>query len=746
MINKNLLRKFKGSAIVTLMIFFMVFVVMTLGLLGYEFARYQLCLAQLKSLCDAASLAGSLELSSITSAGLAYASNPNNNPSGSPTWAPNPAYPPPGASSNQWYAMQAAAIMFTLNQGSNSVQSILGNATSLITTFNYDTAQVSLSPPGPNKCNLAIGWIDTQTDQPTSNMSDPNAKIMTVNATYGYQPAFFNLLHLPASFNLPLSIGSRAGGNMIDLALCFDLSGSMDDQTPMILVQRSVNNNYVDVVNGTFPSAAYVPGNDNLSIYTVPQTTSGIIGYNTVYNLQSNGSPLGAVAGALYPKALAYYGYGTNPATGAQIPFDYLSNYYWSIPQGGFCQQQKPPIYLASNPSPPYENFNQNYTPSMSIYNTQGYYMWSNRHPFTDAIVDILVQQTPTAGLNTPPTYPPADFTTAYPGTFMGQQNISNTQVSYNGSIYNFPDIPTVVEAARGNLESTTFARNAGLNISNSSIKPYFTPKAGYYDAYMQAALSNRLPIFTAQSEAAVFLGQMQSNANVHFAFIPFAGNAYSNVQYTSDYGTDPYNDYITDPDPNCFPSPPNKGWVKPGVQFNTTPGTNGSNYSKIMSYFYPIQLLGTSSAESGYLGGDPAYTNSMMADGGTCIAGGLATALSEFGSGGNSRVSQGATGAVVLFTDGEPDACGDAGTNDPTSQFWATQLGKKGIKLYCVGLAQNPTVYSQQQGILNGLVSVNGLSGSHAYFIPPGSAQSQRQALNQAFASISMSLVGLSQ
>lgn len=734
MINKNLLRKFKGSAIVTLMTFFMVFVVMSLGLLGYEFARYQLCLAQLKSLCDAASLAGSLELSSMTSASLAYASNPNNNPTGSPTWAPNPAYPPPGASSNQWYAMQAAYIMFTLNQGSNSVQSILGNATSLITSVNYDTAQVSLSPPGPNKCNLAIGWIDTQTDQPTANMSDPNAKIMTVNATYGYQPAFFNLLHLPANVNLPLSIGSRAGGNMIDLALCFDLSGSMDDQTPMILVQRSPNNNYVS--GNTFPTASYVPGNDNLNIYTIPKS-SGIIGYNTVFNLTANAGPLGSVAGAMYPKMLDYYGGGNNATSGANAPF--YTNAYFG---GGSYQQGAPASF-------PADNLNLNYTSVMTspyIYNPNrgpnGYYV------FTDAIVDIFFQQTPTAGLTNPPLYPPADFTATYPGTFMGQQNISNIVISYNSTNYNFPDIPTVVEAARGNLESTTIAKNAGLNISNSSIKPYFTPKAGYYGAYIQAALSNRLPIFTAQSEAAVFLGQMQSNANVHFAFIPFADNAYSNVQYTSNYGTDPY--YGWTQNPNEFPPPANgtNGWVKPGISFSATPGSSGSNYTGspgIMSYFYPILTTSGLEAESGYPS-DPTYTNSMTADGGTCIAGGLQQCVQEFSSSGNSRVSQGANGAVVLFTDGEPDGCGDMGTSDPQSQAYAAQLGQKGIKLFCVGLAQNPTVYGQQQGILNGLVSANGVAGSHAYFIPPGSAQSQRQALNQAFASISMSLVGLSQ
>ncbi len=731
MINKNLVRQFKGSAIITLMTFFMVTVVMSLGLLGYEFARYQLCLAQLKSLCDAASLAGSLELSGMTSSALGYASNPNNNPTNSPTWAPNPAYPPPGASSNQWYAMQAAYIMFTLNQGSNSVQSILGNAASLITTVNYDSAQVSLSPPGPNKCNLAIGWIDTQTDQPTANMSDPNAKIMTVNATYGYQPAFFNFLHLPANVNLPLSIGSRAGGNMIDLALCFDLSGSMDDQTPMILVQRSPNYNYVS--GGTFPSASYVPGNDNLNIYTIPQS-SGIIGYNTVFNLTSNAGPLGSIAGAMYPKMLDYYGGGTNATSNANAPF--YTNAYFG---GGNYQQGTPANF-------PNDSLGLSYTAGMSMYNTNpgpnGYYV------FTDAIVDIFFQQTPTAGMNSPPTYPPADFTTTYPGTFNGQQNISNIQIPYNGSIYNFPDIPTVVEAARGNLESTTIAKNAGLNISNSGIKPYFIPQAGYYGAYMQAALKNRLPIFTAQDEAAVFLGQMQSNANVHFAFIPFADNAYSNVQYTSNYGTDPY--YSWTQNPGEFPPPASgtNGWVKPGISFSATPGSSGSNYTGspgIMSYFYPILTPTGLEAEGGYPS-DPTYTNSMTADGGTCISCSFQTAISEFSSGGNSRVSQGATGAVVLFTDGEPDGGGDMGTSDPQSQAYAQQLGQMGIKLYCVGLAQNPTVYSQQQSILNGLVSANGVAGSHAYFIPPGSAVSQRQALNQAFASISMSLVGLSQ
>ena len=729
MMNRHLIKyklkpRSQGSAIITLMTFFMVFVVLSVGLVGFELARYQLLISQLKNVLDSATLAGASALAGNTTPPSPIIANPNNNNPPNPNFVPNPNDPPPNSNSNQWAAMQAVNFMFTINQnygGSNSTQSVLGHPLYNSTTVNYDTTQVTLNAPGANQCNLNIGWVSTLTDQPTT-VNDPYAKILSASCTYGYQPLFFKFLNLPMSFVLPSIVQSRAGVSSLDLAICFDLSGSMDDQTPMILVERYLNPQFTNNPN---PAPPY---NTNYNYYNVPKNNDNYA-YNTLCNLTAYYGPLGTSLGVVPAVNLYLYGGGSNPVTGAQANW----NFDWQSRYGGNSGNNS--FQTPAGQSPNVDVNPPNSGPTNISQSGTSY--------FTDAVVDIFnTYESQTGNI---PTYPSVDFSTSYPGTFTSGNTTITLPTQLGGGSYNFPDIPTLVEASRGNLESTANAQAAGLNISNPGVKPYFQPKSGYYNAYMYAALNIRNPISVGQTAVQNFMSLMNTDVDVHFAFIPFGDSGHSSYYHAQNYGSNAiWGPYYTGT--NDFAGyAQNNGWIQPGMGFTAGSGSSASNFTQIYNAIGP-----TSSVETGATSttgaGDPAFSLSMSADGGTNIASALQVAAQEFGNGGNSRISQGVTPAVVLFTDGEPDAGGDFGASDPNAKAAARHLGQMGITLYCVGLAQTQTIQTQQQQILQDLVNANNMQGAQAFFIAPGSAAAQKQQLFSAFANIQRGLVGLTQ
>ena len=707
----------QGSAIVVFMSFFMVSVVLSVGLIGFEFARYQLMISQLKNVLDSATLAGASELAGANTPPSNLITNPNNNNPPNPNFVPNPNFPPPNSNTNQWNAMQAVNFMFTINQNygnSSSIQSVLGLPLYNATTTNYDTTQVNLNSPGVNKCNLNIGWISTQTDQPTT-VTDPYAKIIAASCTYGYQPLFFKFFNLPITYNLPTLVQSRAGVSSMDVAICFDLSGSMDNQTPMILVNRYLNQQYQ---NNPTPMP-----NVNMNLYNVPNS-GGNYAYNTITNLTAQQSPTGATTsflpGWLFAYGNSWWG-NNNSISNITVPWTYSSNRYNNnVSFGTVAPSYDPEV----NPPPANSN-----PPSISQNNTKDY---------TDAVVDIFnlyEQQNATI-----PTYPTIDFNTVYPGQFSGNTTIT-LPAQLGGGSYNFPDIPTLVEAARGNLESVSTAQAAGLNTSSSSgLPPRFTPKAGYYNAYMYGALQIRYPLALAETAVQEFMSLLNADVDVHFAFIPFGDNAWTQTHYTSGGGTQAIwawnqngNWNTTDFAGNAL----NNGWIQPGTGFTAGAGASSSNYLQIYNAIAPIPTS-SPQPETG-APNDPAFSLSMSADGCTNFYAALQQAINQFSPGGNSRISQGAKPFVILFTDGEPTCGNGYGYTE------AQTLGQMGVTLNAVGLAQNPAIQTSQLTILSNLVNSNNHHGN-AFFIKPGSAASQKQQLYTVFGNISRSMVSLTQ
>ncbi len=746
----------KGSSIITLMAFFMVFVVLSIGLVGFELARYQLLISQLHNILDAATLAGAGALAGASAPPNSIITNPNNNNPPNPNFVPSPNYPAPNSNTSQWNAMEAAYFMFTINQnynGRSSIQSVLGTPLYKITTVNYDTNQVSLNPPGPNMCNLNIGWVSTQTGKPTT-ATDPYAKILSASCTYGYQPLFINFFHLPINFNLPTIVQSRAGVSSLDLAICFDLSGSMDDQTPMILVNRYLNPKFQGTNSSNTPtSEPSAPFDVNYNFYNVPNY-KGHYAYNTICNLTADynptGTSLGLIPGIAYEYGQnAFTGGSVNSVTGAMTPWFWTSTSLFQRSMGRSVSRN------AKNQTVNDNRYNIQNAYS-SVGTTANYYdseiavsapsnpssiSTPNTVNFTDAVVDIFnTYETQPGNI---PTYPSIDFSTGYPGKFIASSTTITLPPQLGGGSYDFPDIPTLVEASRGNLESMATAQEAGLNVSDPNIEPYFQPKAGYYNAYMYAALNLRNPMSIGQTSVQHFMSLLNTSVDIHFAFIPFGDNAHNTHSFgNGGYGNDSVwgHNYFGTYD---FSGNANKsdGWINPGIGFSNSTGANASNYKAIYNAIGPV-----SSTETGTIGGDPSFTQSMTAAGGTNIASALQVAAQEFGHGGHSRIDQGVAPAVILFTDGEPMGGGDNGTSAPNAMAAAAHLGRLGVTLYCVGLAQTPAIQSQQQQILRNLCQANGQAGAQAFFIQPGSAATQKQQLFSAFANIQRGLVGLTQ
>lgn len=105
--------------------------------------------------------------------------------------------------------------------------------------------------------------------------------------------------------------------------------------------------------------------------------------------------------------------------------------------------------------------------------------------------------------------------------------------------------------------------------------------------------------------------------------------------------------------------------------------------------------------------------------------------------NGGLDRMRTGATPAVIMFTDGRPTtntAPGD--TNGVTTTAIAAA---NGVKIYCIGLAQIPSIVPSMTAVLQPMANN---TGGKLYIIPPGTGQAA--ALDRAFADIARSLVSL--
>ncbi|CAN5357222.1 hypothetical protein BH10CYA1_BH10CYA1_33120 [soil metagenome] len=181
-----------------------------IGIFTFEVGRLHLAKQQLQNASDAAALAAVATL----------ASEDNLNPQ-----------------TAHIDAMQTALGIFK----ENSVLSTLLSQTTIAGSANI--------VPANGSANIFFEFVNPLTMQ-VEPISSPNAKIVRVYSNFSTLTAFGKFIGIK-DFNV--NAISKGAVPQLDVVFCFDVSGSMDDQTPVTFVKRKWDQNKIvyDVANAT---------------------------------------------------------------------------------------------------------------------------------------------------------------------------------------------------------------------------------------------------------------------------------------------------------------------------------------------------------------------------------------------------------------------------------------------------------------------------------------------------------------
>lgn len=525
-----------GQSILSLGMVLIIVAVLLLGLLSIEVNRIVLAKQQLQSAADAAALAGAATLASSDNIDALDAHN------------------------------QASNTALNTFQKNN----VLGRSLSGATIGG-----------GTGTDHIDINFLDPHDNNSIVAPGDPKGKIVQVTANITFQPLFGFL----GSYNYPLAAISNGGVPNLDVVLCFDVSGSIDDQTPVTFIRRRWSNNTI--------------------VYDIPTTRAG--------------SPVQPLArGPLYdiigPPATGTRSNGVYPQ---HLSLTNQSDVRWPL-----VFSEKPGVTgsaVGLRGTPNYGRPPGNCPPG-----TAGI---GNQYTYTDVVVNI---------------------------------DGNNTFAGLDIDGYNFPDVATLVEASRGNLDNNTNYVNSRANTSLPNVQP----KAGYQAKYFELAAKELHPLVDAQQAAADFFTIMNTNTDGHFGLVAFADAAGSSATSTQSlYNVD--SNYTT-AGTGQFATP----------QVMLDPVVTNTNYESI------INVLPNTRATTG-----------------TNIGDALDEAVTQL----KNRSRAGSKKAIVLFTDGQPTV-GQPLSSDPwTNARKAAQNAKaQGIPVYTIGLAQNPEIIPGEVAILN--------------------------------------------
>lgn len=193
------------------LIFIALFVVAGLGFFAFEVARTTIVRNQLRTAAESAALAGIAALS------------------GSSLLDP---------ATSQRQAMSAAQMVFEKND-------VLGQ---MLNNVETDFA----SNPLANHVKLQMRFLNPKAGNAPVAIGDPNGKVLEIKAKFGMTPLTAAFVGVENTV-LPLEADARGGVGDLDVVLCFDVSGSMDDQTKMTHVRRrwdaGSNKTQYDIVN-----------------------------------------------------------------------------------------------------------------------------------------------------------------------------------------------------------------------------------------------------------------------------------------------------------------------------------------------------------------------------------------------------------------------------------------------------------------------------------------------------------------
>ncbi len=210
MARQNNLRSSKGQSMIALVMIVGLVTLPLIGIFTFEVGRLHLAKQQLQNASDAAALAAVATL----------ASEDNLNPQ-----------------TAHIDAMQTALGIFK----ENSVLSTLLSQTTIAGSANI--------VPANGSANIFFEFVNPLTMQ-VEPISSPNAKIVRVYSNFSTLTAFGKFIGIK-DFNV--NAISKGAVPQLDVVFCFDVSGSMDDQTPVTFVKRKWDQNKIvyDVANAT---------------------------------------------------------------------------------------------------------------------------------------------------------------------------------------------------------------------------------------------------------------------------------------------------------------------------------------------------------------------------------------------------------------------------------------------------------------------------------------------------------------
>jgi von Willebrand factor type A domain/Putative Flp pilus-assembly TadE/G-like len=461
-----------------------------------------------------------------------------------------------------------------------------------LSNSNLVTSASSLGA-SPGEANLFFQFIDPVTKQVVP-ISSPNGKIINLQACAGAYTTFGKFYGIP---QFQVTSISKGAVPIIDIEICFDVSGSMDDQTPVTFVTRK----YDSTLHKT--------------LYNISKTANGPNAEGTIYNIIQ--PPLiGTSLNANFPMCFEETNAYPWPSWyGNKLEFTYeLGNSNLRSMNGwqpGIGEQGSPP---GNAPGP-----NSQLDPSKN-------------DEFTDLVVNL-------------------------------DGNNHFTSAIANG--YSFPTLGTLVEAARGNLETQTAYTSS---LASVSLPGTVQPRAGYQSAYWSAVNNLLQPIADSQAANKVFADILNTDTDCHFAFVAFDQTVNNTDTFSGDI--------------DCNNSYGRLNQSYPVTFIPLNPALAQTNYNSVVTAIGNTKPLG-----------------------GTDISNPINLAISDLQKNGRT----GSVKAIILFTDGEPtDPQGPNGF-DPTYAYAKAQARKAavaasaaGIPVYTIGLAQTPAIEPSEIDILN--------------------------------------------
>lgn len=535
-------RNSRGQALVTSILLIGLGIMPMIVIFGFELSRVYLSKQQLQNAADAAALTAVAEL----------ASQDINDP----LTAHNS-------------AVQAALQIFRGN-------TVLGQSMSgAVLTSDKNNMQCTLG-----QTKLVFEFINPQTGAVVP-LTSPDGKVVRVYAASGLPLAFGKFMGIPSFTMNTVSDGAVP---MLDLVICYDVSGSMDDQTPVTVVKRawdnSLNKTHYHVTNGQ-----HGPLRGKIFDITQPRPTG----------LSFNGIEPQGLTDA-YDSSHAYFS-------------EWLAHYY-GVPG------------LRTGTSGSEQGESPGNCPPKTAPSDFGLPM------YTDCVVNI-------DGRN----------------TFQG--------MTYKG--YYFPDVATLVEASRGNLDDATSFHKSKADVS---VPSGVNARAGYKAAYLAAATEQLQPLQDSRDATGLFCKILNTDTDCHFGLISFDSTTGDDANSTEDWNSLDWQ----------IPYGQTKKFPLPLIPLDKTKGV--THFNEVLD-----------------------GVNKTVPMGGTNIGAALHKAVETLKT--NSR--KGSVRAIVLFTDGQPSDGGPL-DSDPwmNARKAAVEAREQGIAIYTIGLAQNPAIQPGEVAILN--------------------------------------------